>query len=97
VRIAGTYAGTLNDDSDVDRSWQVEVAIPWRNFSAVARTIPPRPGTVMALNFNRHGGKTNFQYSQWSRADTPKPSFHTPDRFGRVILSAQTSPFGGNQ
>lgn len=97
VLIAGKYAGTLNDDTDVDQHWQVEVAIPWRNFAKVAQQVPPVPGTVMNLNFNRHGGKTNFQYSQWSRADTDKPSFHTPDRFGRVILSAETSPFGGRQ
>ncbi|MSU49362.1 MAG: hypothetical protein EXS37_09800 [Opitutus sp.] len=95
VLIAGTYVGTLNDDSDVDHHWQVEVAIPWRNFAKVAKQIPPRPGTVMNLNLNRQGGKTNFQYSQWSRADTDKPSFHTPDRFGRVVLSGRTSPFGG--
>lgn len=97
VRIAGTYAGTLNDDSDGDRYWQVEVAIPFRNFSKVAGQPRPRPGTVMHLNLNRHGGRTNPQYSQWSRADTPKPSFHTPDRFGRVIFSEHSSPFDGEK
>jgi hypothetical protein len=25
-------------------------------------------------NLNRHGGKTNVQYSQWSAGDTPTPS-----------------------
>jgi hypothetical protein len=97
VRLAGTYVGTLNDDRDVDQSWQVEVAIPWRNFAAVAQRTPPRPGTVMRLNLNRHGGKTNFQYSQWSRAETPKPNFHTPDRFGRVTLSDQPPPAAGRK
>jgi hypothetical protein len=91
VKIAGTYVGTLNDDRDVDQSWQVEVAIPWRNFAAVAKATPPPPGTVMHLNLNRHGGKTNFQYSQWSPAATPKPSFHTPEALGRMTLSGQVS------
>lgn len=93
VLIAGSHVGTLNDDTDIDQSWQVEVAIPWRNFSAVAPQTPPRPGTVLPANLNRHGGKTNLQYSQWSPANTPKPSFHTPDRFGRLRLSAKASPF----
>ncbi|MBI5691277.1 MAG: carbohydrate-binding family 9-like protein [Verrucomicrobia bacterium] len=93
VRIAGSQVGTLNDDTDLDQSWQVEVAIPWKNFAAVMRDTPPRPGTVLHANFNRHGGRTNPQYSQWSPADTPKPSFHTPDRFGRITLSARPSPF----
>jgi hypothetical protein len=94
VKIAGSHAGTLNDDTDTDRSWQVEVAIPWRNFTAQARVIPPRPGTVMHANLNRHGGRTNPQYSQWSPADTPKPSFHTPGRFGRIVLAGELAPFG---
>ena len=95
VRIAGRHVGTLNDDSDTDQHWQVEVAIPWRNFAAVAAAVPPRPGTVMRMNLNRHGGKTNPQYSQWAQADTPRPSFHTPDRFGRLILSGEIT--GGSR
>ena len=93
VQIAGSCVGTLNDDSDTDQYWIVELAIPLKNFSKVAKEIPPRPGTVMNLNLNRHGGKTNFQYSQWSRADTDVPAFHTPHRFGKVIFSAKSSPF----
>ena len=32
IRIAGTYEGTLNEDSDADRSWTCEVAIPFENW-----------------------------------------------------------------
>lgn len=94
VRVAGKWAGTLNDDADLDRHWQVEVAIPWRNFAAVGAAVPPRPGTVLRMNLNRHGGKTNPQYSQWAQADTPKPSFHTPDRFGRLVLTPEVAGGG---
>jgi hypothetical protein len=55
--------------------------------------VPPRPGSHWNLNLNRHGGPTNMQYSQWSRADTTTPSFHTPPRVGKVIFSAKSSPF----
>ena len=93
VEIAGSWVGTLNDDSDHDRYWQVEVKIPLKNFAKVAARIPPQPGDRWNINLNRHGGKTNFQYSQWSQADTPQPSFHTPDRFGHIVFSGQSSPF----
>lgn len=93
VRIAGAFVGTLNDDSDTDRYWIVEVAIPLENFKAYMPHAV-RPGSAWNLNLNRHGGKTNMQYSQWSSGDTPKPSFHTPHRFGRVVFSANSSPFG---
>ena len=94
VKIAGAYSGTLNDDSDVDTSWTCEVAIPLKNFASHMPHLPPLPGEHWNLNLNRHGGKTNMQYSQWSKADTPEPSFHTPHRFGRAVFSDRVSPFG---
>ncbi|MCA9078194.1 MAG: carbohydrate-binding family 9-like protein [Planctomycetaceae bacterium] len=87
VKIAGTYEGSLNDDTDRDVRWTCEVAIPFTNFTGFAQHTPPRPGDAWNLNLNRHGGDTNLQYSQWSPADTPRPSFHTPHRFGRVTFS----------
>ncbi len=93
VKIAGSYAGTLNDDSDADRYWLVEVALPFRNFTQYAKSVPPQAGQSWNFNINRHGGKADPQYSQWSRGDTPVPSFHTPHRFGRIVFSTAT-PFG---
>lgn len=93
VEIAGSYAGTLNDDSDRDRYWLVEVKIPLRNFIKVAARIPPQPGDRWNINLNRHGGAVNPQYSQWSAGDTPQPAFHTPHRFGHMTFSGQSSPF----
>jgi hypothetical protein len=42
VQIAGTHAGTLNDDSDSDRWWLAEVAIPMSNFSISIATAAKR-------------------------------------------------------
>jgi Carbohydrate-binding family 9 len=94
VRIAGSYVGTLNDDRDADKYWIGEVAIPFRNFVAVAGHASPRVGESWNVNFNRHGGKINLQYSQWSPGDSPTPAFHTPHRFGRITFTAAESPFG---
>ena len=93
VRVAGTYVGTLNDDSDTDTSWTVEVAIPLKNFAKYMPHTPPLAGEHWNLNLNRHGGKTNMQYSQWSPGDTPAPNFHTPHRFGKAVFSDNVSPF----
>jgi hypothetical protein len=92
VQVAGVIRGTANDDSDQDDLWIAEVAIPLRNFRDYMPSLPIKPGSQWNLNLNRHGGKTNFQYSQWSRADTDVPSFHTPHRFGRVIFSESRRP-----
>ncbi|MFN0197052.1 MAG: carbohydrate-binding family 9-like protein [Planctomycetaceae bacterium] len=93
VEVAGTYVGTLNEDTDTDGYWVVEVAIPLKNFEKNMLHTPPKSGDGWNLNLNRHGGVVNMQYSQWSKADTPEPSFHTPHRFGRVWFSEKQSPF----
>jgi Carbohydrate-binding family 9 len=93
IKIATSFVGTLNNDSDIDQYWILEVAIPLINFQQVAKNIPPKPGDIWRLNLNRLGGKTNAQYSQWSPSQTEKPQFHSPKDFGRVIFSDVKSPF----
>jgi hypothetical protein len=93
VLIRGQYSGTINNDADHDHYWLIEAAIPFRNFSAYMAHTPPRPGIHWNANLHRHGGITKRQYSQWSAGDSPQPSFHTPHRFGRLIFSAEPSPF----
>ncbi len=93
VRVAGSYEGKPNDDSGSDSHWITETAIPFRNFKAYAKSAPPRPGEHWNANFNRHGGAMNPQYSQWSYGGTPKPNFHTPHRFGRLVFGGDSRPF----
>ncbi|MCP4175214.1 MAG: hypothetical protein GY758_31075 [Fuerstiella sp.] len=91
ILIATTVDGTLNDDSDRDRGWVLEVAIPFANFASVTGRPQPSDGDVWHLNLNRLGGNTNPQYSQWAPGTTAKPAFHAPDTFGRVTFSRRTS------
>ena len=89
LKIGTTVQGTLNDDSDTDRSWILEAAIPFANFAKVAKHIPPHEGDVWRMNLNRLGGQTNPQYSQWSPGKTKTPQFHAPRYFGRVVFSTR--------
>lgn len=91
IQIATTVNGTLNDDSDTDRGWVLEVAIPFANFQHVTGRDHPQDGDVWHLNLNRLGGKTNPQHSQWSPGHTEKPAFHRPESFGRVTFSTRSS------
>lgn len=91
VVIATSVDGTLNDDTDKDRGWVLEVAIPFANFASVTGKPHPADGDVWHLNLNRLGGETNAQHSQWSPGTTERPAFHAPDTFGRVVFSSQTT------
>jgi hypothetical protein len=49
--------GTLDDDTDTDRGYTVELAVPFRSFDR-ARHVPPRPGDAWRVNFYvmKHNG-----------------------------------------
>lgn len=57
IRTAVHVNGTLNDDSDTDRGWTVEIALPWSGIRALfpegKRTIPPKNGDLWAMDFSR--------------------------------------------
>lgn len=46
--------GTLNDPSDIDDSWIVELAFPWAAFAEQGgMPCPPAPGDTWRVNFSR--------------------------------------------
>jgi hypothetical protein len=49
--------GTLNNNTDRDRGWTVELAFPWKGMQWLARaddrTLPPRHGDVWRMDFSR--------------------------------------------
>ncbi|HOZ07089.1 MAG TPA: carbohydrate-binding family 9-like protein, partial [candidate division Zixibacteria bacterium] len=54
LQTAVAVEGTLNDPSDVDSGWRVEIAIPWAVLAECAhRPSPPREGDRWKVNFSR--------------------------------------------
>jgi hypothetical protein len=54
LRTAVSVDGTLNDPSDEDRGWTVEIVIPWAAIGELARgELPPAEGDVWRVNFSR--------------------------------------------
>jgi hypothetical protein len=55
LRSAVHVNGTLNDPSDTDRSWSVEIAIPWNGLAPYAgpAACPPNDGDQWRANFSR--------------------------------------------
>jgi hypothetical protein len=56
-RNAVAIDGTINDDTDRDRGWTVELALPWKGFEWLARaenrSLPPKDGDVWRVDFSR--------------------------------------------
>jgi hypothetical protein len=54
MQSAVAISGTVNDPTDVDRGWWVELALPWEAFAADAGVpCPPREGDAWRINFSR--------------------------------------------
>jgi hypothetical protein len=47
--------GTLNDNSDIDTGWSVEIAIPWSGLQLLAngRALPPANGDIWTMFLGR--------------------------------------------
>ena len=59
LKSAVAIDGTLNDPSDIDKGWSVEVAIPWQSLSEITRLpVPPKNGNQWRVNFSRVQWKT---------------------------------------
>ncbi len=54
IKTAVFVHGTINDPSNVDNGWTVEVAFPWKALGECAhKPAPPTPGDCWRVNFSR--------------------------------------------
>jgi len=54
LKTAVHVEGTLNNPTDTDTGWTVEIAFPWKALGEFARrTVPPAEGDQWRVNFSR--------------------------------------------
>ncbi|RMG19923.1 MAG: hypothetical protein D6729_04005 [Deltaproteobacteria bacterium] len=75
--------GTLNDASDTDRGWTVEIAIPFDRLTAVPHR-PPQAGEVWRFNLYRLEHLDRKRVEGQSLSPPVLPDFHRPERFARL-------------
>ena len=64
--------GTLNDPSDVDRGWSVEIAMPWKVLEECARHGgPPENGENWRVNFSRVQWRLDVADDGYSKSMDP--------------------------
>jgi hypothetical protein len=104
LKTAVHVAGTRNDPRDVDSSWSVELAIPWKVLAEYAhRPAPPRDGDQWRVNFSRvewrheiADGKyrkiPEIREDNWVWSPQGVIDMHRPERWGYVQFT--TAPPG---
>jgi hypothetical protein len=65
LRTAVKIRGTLNDATDTDRGWTVEMAIPFKALNPGFRKNVPQNGTMWRINFSRVEYDTRIQNGQY--------------------------------
>jgi hypothetical protein len=97
LRTAVQVQGTLNDNTDIDRGWTVEIAFPWDGMTHLAggRSLPPQEGDMWRIFFGRFG-KLAVGNTTISNAMSWNPigdnDNHLPERFTQVLFSNQYPP-----
>jgi hypothetical protein len=95
LRTAVHLEGTLNDPSDTDHGWGVEILIPWRSLAEISRGIacPPNPGDAWRINFSRvqwdlevvdgrYQKIANRPEHNWVWSPMGEIDMHIPERWG---------------
>jgi hypothetical protein len=83
LKIAPRLRGTLNERSDTDQGWTLEVAIPWANFEVLSRR--PQVGAMWTANLNRWDGVApDRRMTIWSDPLVTRVHPHFPSRFGEL-------------
>ncbi len=103
MKTAVSVQGTLNDSSDLDHSWTVEIALPWKPLGEYATCAsPPHPGDAWRINFSRVEWDTdiidgkyvkvpNRPEHNWVWAPQGIVDMHQPETWGYVQFSADPS------
>lgn len=94
LQTAVKVQGSLNDESDVDKGWTIELAFPWEGMEILAgkRSLPPQDGDTWRFDFSRF---EKLSYNGINTAVSPGWSFnphgvydsHVPECFTYVHFS----------
>ena len=101
LKTAVFVKGTLNDPSDRDDGWTVEIAFPWKALAEWAhRATPPQEGEQWRLNFSRVEWQIRIVDGHYHKVAGPKEDnwvwspqgivdMHRPEKWGCVQFSRQ--------
>jgi hypothetical protein len=86
-----TIEGTLNDNSDIDKGWGLEVAIPWNSLQLLAngKTIPPSHGDIWNMFLGRFqkltpGGQEVIPHPAMVLNSHGIYDTHLPEKWSRI-------------
>lgn len=90
--------GTLNDPSDIDNRWYVEIAMPWKVLEECSDQTPPIDGDQWRVNFSRVEWNVHYEDNNYHKTKQPEDNWvwspqgliamHYPEMWGFVQFTA---------
>ncbi|HZX58606.1 MAG TPA: carbohydrate-binding family 9-like protein, partial [Mucilaginibacter sp.] len=100
LRSAVKIRGTLNNPSDKDEGWTVEMAIPFKSISLGSLNQVPKEGALWRINFSRVEWDAKVIDGKYVKLTQPEHNWvwspqgvvnmHYPERWGYLQFSRQT-------
>lgn len=102
LQYAVKLQGSLNDPSDKDTGWVIEMAIPWESLEEITPgKRKPYPGEYWRINFSRVQWDLQIDKDTYVKKDTPEKNWvwtpqgevnmHMPEKWGYVFFSERSS------
>lgn len=83
LKTAVAIQGTLNNSSDKDHGWTVEIAFPWSAFASRLPVTKPEIGSQWRINFSRVEWKAGQpKEDNWVWSPQGVINMHVPERWG---------------
>jgi hypothetical protein len=99
LKTAVKVNGTINESSDTDKGWSVEIAWPWKGLKELTKVpVPPRDGEQWRINFSRVEWQHEIVDGKYRKVQGTKEDnwvwspqgvvdMHRPERWGYVQFS----------
>ena len=79
LKSAVSIEGTLNDPSDTDKKWSVEIAMPWKVLTEASGSKEVPKGKTWRINFSRVNWEFDLIDGKYQRKKDPKTNKYLPE------------------
>jgi hypothetical protein len=87
LEIAHSMPAIVDPEITGEVTWTIEYKVPIALLQKYSPVTTPAKGVEWRANFYKIAEITsNPHYITWSKIDRPRPNFHVPENFGRIIF-----------
>ena len=87
LEIAHSMPSIVDPEITDEITWTIEYKVPIALLKKHSTVTSPAKGVEWRANFYKIAEITsNPHYITWSKIDRPRPNFHVPENFGRIIF-----------